>query len=63
MPTNSLVLIAYSIFLILILLVNLLYFFQIFKYRLPGDASFLALGFHIALMILVLFGGSIFAAF
>lgn len=63
MAANGLVLAAYIAFLLIILLVNLLYFFQVFKYRLPGDASLLALGFHILLIILVLFSGSIFAIF
>lgn len=61
--TNSYVLIAYGIFLLVILLVNLLYFFQVFKYRLPGDASLLVLGIHVALVLTVLFGSSIFITF
>lgn len=60
MPANGLVLTAYIIFLLIILLINLLYFFQVFKYRLPGDASLLVLGVHIALIITVLFGSSLF---
>ncbi len=60
MAANGLVLGAYVVFLLIILLVNLLYFFQVFKYRLPGDASLLALGLHVGLMLLVLFSSTIF---
>lgn len=59
MSANTLVYLAYGIFLLVILFVNLLYFFQVFKYRLPGDASLLVLGVHVALMLLVLFGGGL----
>lgn len=39
MTVEQIVLLAYAAFLAIILVINLLYFFQIFKYRLPGDAS------------------------
>lgn len=58
MVINSFVVAGYAVFLLLILIVNLLYFFQVFKYRLPGDASLTVLIIHIALMLAVLFFGA-----
>jgi len=60
MTANGYILLIYALFLLFTLVVNLLYFFQVFKYRLPGDASLTVLSAHIILMLLVLFGGSLF---
>jgi hypothetical protein len=54
MELNQYVLLGYAIFLILMLLINLLYFFQIYKYRLPGDASLPVLTLHIVLILTVI---------
>jgi hypothetical protein len=51
---NSYILIGYGLFLAIMLVVNLLYFFQVFKYRLPGDASIPVLSTHIFLVLLIL---------
>jgi len=59
MALNNIVLVGYAAFLVLILVVNLLYFFQVFKYRLPGDASIPVLVLHLALMLTVLIVSSI----
>ncbi len=59
MTINNAVLIGYAVFLLIILIINLLYFFQVFKYRLPGDASIPVLLFHIALMASVLIGSTL----
>lgn len=50
MTVPNAVLIGYAVFLFIMLVINLLYFFQVFKYRLPGDASMAVLFFHIVLM-------------
>ena len=54
MTINNAVLTGYAVFLFIMLVINLLYFFQVFKYRLPGDASITVLLFHIILMATVL---------
>lgn len=54
MVASNAVLIGYGVFLAIMLGINLLYFFQVFKYRLPGDASMEVLVFHILLMTAVL---------
>lgn len=54
MELNSYVLLGYSLFLAVMLLVNLLYFFQVYKYRLPGDASIAVLIIHIILLLAVI---------
>lgn len=56
---NDWVLIVYGAFLLLILTINLLYFFQVFQYRLPGDASIKILFVHLALIVAVLIGSTI----
>lgn len=63
MALNSYIIAGYAVFLLLILFVNLLYFFQVFKYRLPGDASLPVLLTHIILMVVVLFFGASLAVF
>lgn len=50
MTVPNAVLIGYAVFLFIMLVINLLYFFQVFKYRLPGDASLGILAFHILLI-------------
>lgn len=63
MPTNPIVIAVYGLFLLVILAINLLYFFQIFRYRLPGDASvFIVIG-HLSVMLFILFAGSIFISY
>jgi len=58
MSYRQYLLIGYAIFLLIILILNLLYFFQVSRFRLKGDASFLALMIHILLMIVIfLIGG------
>ncbi|MEX1051820.1 MAG: hypothetical protein WEC83_00310 [Patescibacteria group bacterium] len=54
MVASNAVLIGYAVFLFIMLVINLLYFFQVFKYRLPGDASIGVLFVHIVLMASVL---------
>jgi hypothetical protein len=54
MSINFALLAGYSLFLLLILIVNLLYFFQVFQYRLPGDASVRILTFHTIILISIL---------
>lgn len=51
MSVNIFILLGYGIFLTLILFINLLYFYQIFKYRLSGDASIVIVTVHIILML------------
>jgi len=51
---NQIALIVYAAFLLLILVINLLYFFQVFKYRLPGDASITVLIIHMSLIVAIL---------
>jgi hypothetical protein len=54
MELNQYVLLGYAVFLFVMLLVNLLYFFQVYKYRLPGDASIPILVIHILLLLTVI---------
>lgn len=54
------ILLGYSIFLLLMLGINLLYFFQVFKYRLPGDASGVVVALHLILIVTVLVVSSFF---
>ncbi len=60
MSFSGIVLFGYSLFLAVLLLINLLYFLQVFKYRLPGDASILVLVVHIALLLTVVVATSIY---
>ncbi len=53
-------LIIYGIFLVILLVINLLYFFQIFRYRLPGDASLWMVSIYLAVIIFTLFVGGLF---
>lgn len=46
--------IIYGVFLAAILIVNLLYIFQVFKYRLKNDASLLVLALHLLIIIGIL---------
>lgn len=57
---NQIALGVYAAFLLIILIINLLYVFQVFKFRLTGDASFLALSIHIGLIVTILVFSSIF---
>jgi len=57
---NGYVLAAYAVFLLVIAVVNLLYFIQIFKYRLPGDASIPVLIIHLIAVGTVLVISSIY---
>ncbi|MEK7170900.1 MAG: hypothetical protein AAB774_01170 [Patescibacteria group bacterium] len=45
---------VYAGFLLMILIINLLYFFQIFRFRLPGDASIPLLVIHLGLIVTIL---------
>lgn len=54
MAINNYVLLAYGVFLLILLIINLLYFLQVFKYRLPGDAAMTVLIIHLLLMLLIL---------
>lgn len=58
MTINPFALLAYGLFLLVALIINLLYVFQVFKYRLPGDASLGVLSLHIILVLTVLFVSS-----
>lgn len=60
MSVNEIILGVYAAFLLLILAINLLYFFQVFKYRLPGDASIPILIIHLTLMLTILIVSSIY---
>jgi len=51
---NQIALGVYAAFLLLILVINLLYIFQVFKYRLQGDASITVLVIHIILIVTIL---------
>lgn len=55
MTLSNTALIIYSGFLLVILLINLLYFFQVFRYHLPGDASIPVLIVYVILVTTVLF--------
>ncbi|MEX0594668.1 MAG: hypothetical protein WD157_01030 [Patescibacteria group bacterium] len=59
MGINNYVLIGYGVFLAILLAINLLYFFQVFKYRLPGDASIPVLTIHILLIAGILIFSSL----
>jgi hypothetical protein len=54
MELNQIVLIGYAVFLAVMLVINMLYFLQIYRYRLPGDASVAVLVVHIALLLTVI---------
>jgi|GEM_PF-1579497 len=54
MELSRTVLLGYSLFLAVMLLVNLLYFLQVYKYRLPGDASIIVLTIHIILLLSII---------
>lgn len=54
MSINAIVLLGYSLFMIIVLVVNLLYFFQVFQYRLPGDASIKILSLHTIILVSIL---------
>jgi hypothetical protein len=56
MDINQVILIAYAVFLAIILVINLLYFFQVFKYRLPGDASLPVLTVYVLAILFVIIG-------
>lgn len=58
--TSVIALSIYGGFLLLILIINLLYVFQVFKYRLPGDASIPILVIHISLMVTILVFSSLY---
>lgn len=54
MAINQIILIAYAVFLAIILVINLLYFFQVFKYRLPGDASLPVLSVYVLAILFII---------
>lgn len=56
MTINQIILLAYAVFLAIILGINLLYFFQVFKYRLPGDASLPILFVYVLAMLTIIIG-------
>lgn len=51
---NRIALGVYATFLLIILAINLLYIFQVLKYRLPGDSSLAILTIHIGSIIAIL---------
>lgn len=59
MSVNNFFIAGYVTFLIILLIINLLYFLQVFRFRLPGDVSLTVLVTHIILILLVLTGGSL----
>jgi hypothetical protein len=61
MDTNTAIIIGYAAFLFILLAINLLYFFQVFKYRLPGDASISVLTIHLILVLSVVTFGTLLA--
>ncbi|HSX42407.1 MAG TPA: hypothetical protein VLE93_03620 [Candidatus Saccharimonadales bacterium] len=54
MTINQAILLAYGVFLLIILVINFLYFFQVFKYRLPGDASLPVLALYVIAMLFII---------
>lgn len=54
MTLNPILLAIYGAFLFIMLIINLLYLFQVFKYRLDGDASLIVVFIHIGLILAVL---------
>ncbi len=56
MSINQIILIGYGVFLAIILIINLLYFFQVFKYRLPGDASLPILAIYLLIIVTIVLG-------
>lgn len=59
MNINDLIAIGYGFFLLVILIINLLYVFQVYQYRLKGDASIMVLAVHIIIVLTVIFASSI----
>jgi len=58
MTYRQYLLITYAAFLFVILIINLIYFYQVSRFRLKGDASFLALTIHLLLMVAaIIIGG------
>ena len=51
--------IGYGLFLLIITAINLLYVFQILKYKLPGDASIFILTVHVLLVLAVMIGSTL----
>jgi len=60
LDAQAVALLVYSVFLLIILAINLLYLFQVFKYRLPGDASIPILLLHSMLIVVILVGSSVY---
>lgn len=54
---------VYAAFLLVILIINLLYFFQVFRFRLPGDVSIIVLVIHSAILLSILVASSIYLGF
>jgi len=54
MSIDTLILLIYSLFLLFLMVINFLYFYQVFQYRLPNDASLKVLAFHTTSMVAVL---------
>lgn len=54
MTANQIAMLIYAVFLIFILIVNFLYFFQVFKYRLSGDISLTILSLHLLTIVTIL---------
>jgi hypothetical protein len=60
MEINQIVLLGYALFLAVMLLINFLYFFQVYRYRLPGDASVGIMVIHIILLLVIVMGTTIY---
>lgn len=54
MEFNQIVLLGYALFLAVMLVINLLYFFQVYRYRLPGDAAVGIMVVHIILLLAII---------
>jgi hypothetical protein len=54
-------LLGYAVFLLVMLVINLLYVYQVFRYRIKGDFSYTALTFHLLLILGVVVGGFLFS--
>ena len=60
MEINQIVLLGYALFLAVMLTINLLYFFQVYRYRLPGDASVGIMVIHIILLLMIVMGTTVY---
>lgn len=53
--TLNVSLVIYAFFLLVVFIINMLYFYQVFQHRLKGDATFKVMTVYISLIVGVLF--------